>query len=100
MKTNELIEYQQLYRAVDEILWADWDPIGVNHEPACRDEYEIYTSAICRLLVNGAAPSEIEQHLVNIACVSMGLDRDRGDHAEAAAKICAVCDGLRQQRQG
>jgi hypothetical protein len=32
-----------LYQGIDEILWKDWDPIGISRlEPAPRDEYHRY----------------------------------------------------------
>ena len=30
---------KKLYKAIDEILWKDWDPIGVNDIEDVRDEY-------------------------------------------------------------
>lgn len=32
-------EHKELYKAIDEVLWNDWDPIGVN-DIAPRDEYQ------------------------------------------------------------
>ena len=31
-----------LYKRIDEILWEDWDPIGVNDVEEARDEYQSY----------------------------------------------------------
>lgn len=31
---------QKLYKVIDEILWKDWNPIGVNDIPSARDEYQ------------------------------------------------------------
>jgi hypothetical protein len=41
-----------LYEKIDEILWLDWDPIGVN-EFEVRDEYQSYTPAIYDLKKSG-----------------------------------------------
>jgi len=39
---NEL----KLYKQIDEILWKDWDPIGVyNEQGVARDEYYSYVPA-------------------------------------------------------
>lgn len=29
-----------IYKRIDEILWFDWDPIGVNQIEEARDEYQ------------------------------------------------------------
>ena len=31
-------EHKKLYNQIDEILWKDWDPIGINDEEQIRDE--------------------------------------------------------------
>ena len=31
-------EQKQLYKKIDEILWKEWDPIGVNDIDDVRDE--------------------------------------------------------------
>jgi len=30
----------KIHKLIDEILWKDWDPIGVNDIPSARDEYQ------------------------------------------------------------
>ena len=42
-----------LYRKIDDILWLDWDPIGVN-DMAPRDEYQSYVPGILRLVKSKA----------------------------------------------
>jgi hypothetical protein len=38
----------ELFKRIDDILWFDWDPIGINDD-APRDEYESYTPPIFSL---------------------------------------------------
>jgi len=33
-----------IYRKIDEILWFDWDPIGISDVDDARDEYESYVA--------------------------------------------------------
>jgi hypothetical protein len=36
-------EQNKLHKIIDEILWNDWDPIGVNeYGEDARDEYQSY----------------------------------------------------------
>src|SRR5690554_4253656 len=53
-------KYKELYQKVDEILWNDWDPIGVN-DIAPRDEYQSYTPTIFNLIKNGADKETVAQ---------------------------------------
>ncbi len=54
---------RQIQESIEEILLRDWDPLGVRHEPACRDEYNCYVAGVYRLLVSGASVSEVAEHL-------------------------------------
>lgn len=61
-----------LYQAIDEILWNDWDPIGIN-DSAPRDEYQGYTPEIFRLKISGADKDSIANRLNEIETKTMGL---------------------------
>tara|TARA_R110002072_G_scaffold266301_1_gene425152 strand:+ start:5080 stop:5358 length:279 start_codon:yes stop_codon:yes gene_type:complete len=43
----------ELERRVDEVLFYNWDPIGINHYPAVRDEYQSYVPSILYGLRSG-----------------------------------------------
>ena len=73
-------KYKELYQAIDEILWTDWDPIGIN-EVAPSDEYQSYTPAILNLKIKGADCETITNRLHDIEINTIGvlgnLDRCR-----------------------
>ena len=74
---------KELLQAVKEVLFREWDPIGVNSNPARSDEYDSYASGIVRLLQAEADEYKIAGHLRNLQRVSMGMsstneERDRG----------------------
>ena len=54
-------------------LWRDWDPIGINDISDADDEYDSYVGSVCTLLLSGAAPDIIRQHLSKIETDYMGL---------------------------
>lgn len=56
----------ELYRAVDEILFYVWDPIGVSHNPEARDEYQSYLPQVFGLLVKGSAEAELLSYLKSV----------------------------------
>ena len=55
-------EHKALYKSVDEILWNDWDPIGVN-DIAPRDEYQSYVPEIFSMLIHNKTEKEIAARL-------------------------------------
>jgi hypothetical protein len=67
------VERKELWQAVKEILFREWDPIGINSNPACDDEYDSYVNTIVRFLQTGADEYKITDHLRNLRHVNMGL---------------------------
>lgn len=65
-------EQRELYKSIDEILWNDWDPIGVN-DNAPRDEYQSYTPTIFSLKINGVETETIAKKLYEIETITMGV---------------------------
>jgi len=61
-----------LYRKIDEILWFDWDPIGVN-DIAPRDEYQSYVPEIFALTKSRANREEIAKQLLKFEIENMGM---------------------------
>jgi hypothetical protein len=53
----------RLLLAVQEVLFREWDPIGVNCDDLCRGEYDSYASTICRWLREGVDESKLTNHL-------------------------------------
>jgi len=66
-------EYKELYRKIDEILWNSWDPIGINDNECCRDEYASYTPYIVKLKLDGTDVVKIANHLCRLETVDMGI---------------------------
>jgi len=50
-------KWKKLYLQIDEILWNDWDPIGIN-DIAPRDEYQSYSPIIFSLKRKKGVKSE------------------------------------------
>ena len=57
-------------RAINTILWKDWDPIGC-HVP--EDEYEDYVWPVYRLLMEGASRERVGDYLRHTATVTIGM---------------------------
>lgn len=61
-----------LYKKINDILWFDWDPIGVN-ELATRDEYQRYVPEIFTLVRAKADRLEIAKRLHKFQNELMGI---------------------------
>jgi hypothetical protein len=85
-------EAEQLAEAVSEVLFREWDPIGVNDNKECRDEYDSYVPGVCRLLREGADEYRIAAHLEPLARVSIGLTRKPEHHRKVTRRILTLTD--------
>lgn len=79
----------ELYKAIDEILWRDWDPIGVSGIDGARDEYQMYLPQVYQLALVGDR-AKIADYLFTVAVERMGLTTQRNQHLAAADKILAA----------
>jgi len=73
--------------AVDRVLWEHWDPIGVNDNPAARNEYSSYVPSVVRLLQDGADAFKLAQHLHSLERVSMGVETYPDHRARVAQRL-------------
>ncbi len=80
-------EQIELYSRLDEILWIDWDPIGVNDDERARDEYYGYLPGLFRLVLDGASAARIAAYLHGIATQQMDLSSTLSQHMAVAEKI-------------
>ena len=87
MERKPLSEEQTLYRQIDEILWTEWDPIGINDCEQARDEYYGYLPHVWRFKLQGSDPEKIAQYLFEIETNRMGLNGDIEHCRKVAKKI-------------
>ena len=64
--------FLQFYKAIDEILWEDWDPIGISDTTVARDEYQGYVPRVYKLSLENKA-EELTQYLLYVEQERMGL---------------------------
>jgi hypothetical protein len=83
---------KRLFEAVREVLFRDWDPIGVNDNPHLADEYDDYARSICRLLEAGADEVKLAAHLGRFWTNVMGLS----DSEERRERDRIVAQRLRE----
>jgi hypothetical protein len=84
---------KRLYQAVRDVLFREWDPIGVNDNPLVADEYASYAPAICRMLEDGADEAKLAAHLRRLRIDAMGLP-DGGEQQEHDRRVACRLVGL------
>ena len=80
-------DQKRIYEVIDQILWRDWDPIGVNDNDEVRDEYQSYTPQIFSLTIQGADKIKIAEHLYKIETINMGITGNKNHCEDIAQKI-------------
>ena len=87
MREHLLPKQLELYQGIDEILWNDWDPIGINLLPSSRDEYQDYIPVIFNLVMKNVTSLELEQYLDDVVKNRMGLRSSKKSNKPVAEKI-------------
>ena len=72
-----VFDKDELRRRVSEVLYYVWDPIGVSDEPCARGEYEIYVSAVLKLVEQNDASGPVSLYLAEIMKSQIGLSTDK-----------------------
>lgn len=94
MKEQLLPKQLELYRGIDEILWSDWDPIGINLLSSNRSEYQSYIPVIFSMVMKNASSLELEQYLDDVVKNRMGLRSSKKSNKPVAEKIVALKNQL------
>ncbi len=81
-----------LYKKIDDILWFDWDPIGIN-DIAPRDEYQSYVPEIFGLVKAKVDRQEIANQLFKLETHNMGMSGTVENCLRIADKILDASGG-------
>lgn len=74
-------------RAINTILWRDWDPIGCG---VPEDEYESYVWPVYRLLIDGKPRADVEAYLRATAAETIGVTAQEDRLQTALDKLMAL----------
>jgi hypothetical protein len=78
---------RDLFEAVAQILWEDWDPIGAA-VPA--DEYDSYVPDVVRLLQDGVSKAALIEHLRRLAREELSSEVPNERLEQAAGKLATL----------
>jgi len=57
----------EIQNAIRNVLYSDWDPLGINDHPSTQDEYDAYIAPVYRILVGNRSVNELVNTLTRIA---------------------------------
>jgi len=78
-----------LYKRIDEILYKDWDPIGVSDLDSALDEYHGYLPQVFKRALSSDDPKVIEEYLTWVTVDRMGMSPTSEHDAKVANLIIA-----------
>ena len=84
----------KLYQGIDEILFNDWDPIGIKRLSGPRDEYYSYIPQVFKLAMEDTDPSRVAKYLTEVAHDSMGLSPSLQKDIAVSEKIMQLKKSL------
>lgn len=82
--TNQTIA---LYREIREVLFREWDPIGVQAMRGAEDEYDAYVPVLGSMVIARKSVNELFEHLLWLETEHMGLAADRQRTQRVAEKL-------------
>jgi hypothetical protein len=81
----------ELSKAVDQILWNDWDPKGAKQAEGAYDTYYPYITPIVDLLNNQGSIEQLSELLHHITYDDFIMNSEPEDHLEVAEMlVCLV----------
>jgi len=82
-KTKRAVEIQD---AIRQVLFRDWDPIGVKDNPNLQDEYDAYVASVYRILAGSRSKQELVDCLFRLEGESIGLQCDSPERLRPVAR--------------
>ena len=92
LKMKSAIKTDKRKRAIDiqnsirQILFRDWDPIGLNDDQNILDEYDAYIAPIYRILVGSRSEDEIINFLFSTEVNEIGISCESPKQLRLVAK--------------
>lgn len=75
---------ERLYKRIDEVLFYQWDPIGISKSAWARDEYQVYLDVIFNLVLTNDSVTEVAEYLNTVSTQTMGLNSAGAHDSEIA----------------
>jgi hypothetical protein len=76
----------EIQDAIRQVLFREWDPIGVKDNPNLQDEYDAYIAPVYRILSSSRSEQELVDFLFRTEGESMGLQCDSAERLRPIAR--------------
>jgi len=76
----------QIQDSIRQVLFRDWDPIGVNDNPNLADEYDNYLAPVYRILTGSRSEEELVQFFFRTESETIGLSTDSTERLRPMAR--------------
>ncbi len=76
----------EIQDAIRQVLFRDWDPIGINENPNLQDEYDAYITPVYRILSGSRSEQELVDFLFRTEGGSIGLQCDSPERLRPIAR--------------
>ena len=73
VNSDEKQHWRNQRAVVRELLWDEWDPIGIKIIDCAMDDYDAYADQAMAMMRNGATVGETAQYLTDIARGPIGI---------------------------
>ena len=81
----------QFHEAIRQVLFRDWDPVGVNYNANLHDEYDTYIAPVHTVLVGSRSEGELIDLLRRTECYEMGIASPQLERIRAVTmKLLAI----------
>lgn len=81
-------DYKQRLKYVEQILFNDWDPIGINDGFAAFDEYDSYAPKIVSMWFDRKLTEDtVVEYLLEVETERMGLPGNKENACKVAKKL-------------
>jgi hypothetical protein len=75
----------EIQDSIRQVLFRDWDPIGVNGNTNLQDEYDAYIAPVYRILVGSRSEQELVEFLYRTERDAIGLPCDSPEQLRPVA---------------
>ena len=86
---------KKYHAAIHDVLWREWDPIGVSHLSGAEDEYDSYIGQIYGMLIRREPRRNWFDFLWWVETEHMGLKGNRQHTESIADRLLAIADLLK-----
>ena len=93
-KQTLTVPEQMLYTRIDEILFYQWDPIGISTSNWVRHEYHAYLADVFTYALQQDSPDFIATYLGQVTTERMGLPNNEEKNTQIAQLIMDIKQGL------